>query len=93
MPKPFFRELSPSEGNRARCRPKLRFKDLCEKTMTDFKIKPHLWIEMAAMRKGEAEFERVDGRQTIKKKRLAEENLTNPVTLSDCLQRRKEPYI
>ena len=59
-----FGELS--DGKRARGRPKLRFKDLCKASMTDFKIKPDLWVEMAsdrdmwrsAMRKGEAEFEK-----------------------------------
>ena len=34
----FFGELS--EGKRARGRPKLRFKDLCKASMTEFKIKP-----------------------------------------------------
>jgi hypothetical protein len=50
----------------AKGRPKLRFKDLCKVPMTDFKIKPDLWVEMAsdrdmwraAIRKGEAEFEK-----------------------------------
>ena len=59
-----FGELS--DGKRARGRPKLRFKDLCKASMTDFKIKPDLWVEMAsdrdmwrsAMRNGEAEFEK-----------------------------------
>jgi hypothetical protein len=58
----FFGELS--EGKRARGRPKLRFKDLCKASMTDFKIKLDLWVEMssdqdmwrAAMRNGDAEF-------------------------------------
>jgi hypothetical protein len=60
----FFGELS--EIKRARGRPKLRFKDLYKASMTDFKIKPDLWLEMAsnqdiwraAMRKGEAEYEK-----------------------------------
>jgi hypothetical protein len=60
----FFGELS--EGKRTRSRPKLRFKDLCKASLTDFRIKPDFWVEMAsdrdmwrtAMRKGEAEFKK-----------------------------------